>query len=96
MIVVTLNVELANGACAASAEQPLVNAIRVEVVETGHRSNALPVFVLHDADHAFLVSFVFLFLQELPSYLSLWQPKLLFDVYLRLDYCFGNHLTWFA
>ena len=75
LIVVSLNVELANGTGAAATEEPFVDAVRVEVVEAGHRANTLSIFVVHDANHAFLIRFIFLLFQEILSYLSFRKPE---------------------
>jgi hypothetical protein len=55
VVVVSLYVKLADRTSPSSGEQPFVNALRVEVVQAGHRPHVLPVLVLHYANHALLV-----------------------------------------
>ena len=51
-VVVFADVKLANGASARALQQPLVNAVRVEVVQARHRAHTVALLVIHDADHA--------------------------------------------
>lgn len=57
-IVVFAHVELANGASRAAFEQPFVDALSVEEVQTRHRSQFFSCFVVDEAHHAFHEGFV--------------------------------------